>query len=227
MVAPLLFGESLLASVARSYSTQFIMMAWGVSVFAGIALLFLPFYFALQAQGRVRFKGRPPLGLAGKEWGPMAPDVVFPIAFLVSPFAIFLGLRAGLRPAGLAVIVAFGAITLIAYLRKERIRRRQRRELTSRPDATGTLILPQGDGASAVAKVLRIPPEKLYATDQFGREVGSLHLLDETLDRLGGMLLMRQKNAGRRLAVEGIQTLRDYIDEWERCDTDSSPHALR
>ena len=72
-----------------------------------------------------------------------------------------------------------------------------------------------------IASVALVPQQKLRWTDRFGSEIGTFSSLDETLDRLGGRLLMEQSKADRPLELENIKTIGDYVTEWMCCNRDA------
>ncbi len=221
MALPWLLPSVVLSRVSKTHSIQTVMLAWGISAFMGVVLLIAPFVHAMRVEGRAHFPGRPGRGLAGKPWGPLAPSITARIGLLVTPVAIFIGYRAGLHPIGLAFVAALGASILVAYVRSMHGLRMQRERLIARPDAEGDRAVPRGQALSMVSRVMRVPPEKLYATDRFGQEVGTLHPFDETLDRLGGRLVLLKKECGRDLSIERLQTVGEFIEEWNSCSTRS------
>jgi hypothetical protein len=78
------------------------------------------------------------------------------------------------------------------------------------------------DAIGLVASVVRVPRQKLRWSDRFGSDIGTFSALDETLDRLGGRLLLEQSKAGRPLELENIKTLGDYVSEWICCNRNAT-----
>jgi hypothetical protein len=97
----------------------------------------------------------------------------------------------------------------------------QRMRLSARVDAAGNQIVTSGEALTLVSTVMRVPQQKIYASDRFGEDVGSLHLFDDILDRLGGRLVLLKKKSGCDLSIEHIRTVGGFAEAWEDCLTRS------
>jgi hypothetical protein len=215
--APWLLPHEVTSRVAKSYAIETVMLMWGASMLIGVGLVYFPLHFALKREGRSHFKGRPKIGLAGKPWGPMAPSILVPVLLFSMPVAIVVGYRAGLGLYAMGTLAVLLAVLLVAQSRKQADIKKQRQEISQRTAMRSDRLMPESPGLLAVAHVLRVSPDKLRASDILGEHVGTFHTFDETLDRLGGILLMRQKKAGRSLDIEHIKTVGAFVQEWDHC----------
>jgi hypothetical protein len=62
-----------------------------------------------------------------------------------------------------------------------------------------------------VARVLRVPAERLQPTDRFGKEVGVHWITSEELDALGVVAQERAKRQGLAVDLASIETVDDYV----------------
>ncbi len=179
----------------------------------------------LRGSGRAAIAGQPSLGLAGKPWGALVPGAWMPPVLLLLIVAFAIGWRAGIGgplvvPALPICLILFGYYVRILWS-IERARRVLRRRGVGSPfQEIQMKNFEKTEFQSAVAVIAsaaRISPEKLRWTDRFGFEIGTFSSFDETLDRLGGRLLIEQNRARRPLVLENIRTIGDYVCEWVAC----------
>ena len=223
---PLLLPDATGRWLATRMSPIGFFAVWGASALSGALLLFNAALVLLRRQGRAAIAGRPEHGLAGKAWGVLAPGIWVPPVLVSAVIALSIGWETGIGgvlvlPA-LVICLAFGAV----YFRTVWLVWRRRRALHQRNDtnleaATGTTGLqsePEFQTAvQLIASLIGVPPMKLRGSDRFGSEIGTFASLDETLDRLGGLLLLEQRKSHRQLSLEHIETINDYAAEWVRC----------
>jgi hypothetical protein len=62
-----------------------------------------------------------------------------------------------------------------------------------------------------VARVLRVPAERLQPTDRFGKDVGVHWITSEELDALGVVAQERAKRQGLAVDLASIKTVDDYV----------------
>jgi len=62
-----------------------------------------------------------------------------------------------------------------------------------------------------VARVLRVPAERLQPTDRFGKDVGVHWITSEELDALGAVAQERAKRQGLAIDLASIETVDDYV----------------
>lgn len=62
-----------------------------------------------------------------------------------------------------------------------------------------------------VARVLRVPAERLQPTDRFGKDIGVHWITSEELDALGVVAQERAKRQGLTVDLALIETVDDYV----------------
>lgn len=62
-----------------------------------------------------------------------------------------------------------------------------------------------------VARVLRVPAERLRPTDRFGKDAGAYWITSEELDTLGVIAQKRAKRQGLIIDLASIETVDDYV----------------
>jgi hypothetical protein len=199
---------------------------WGLSFFGGVVLLATTLTRLLRAQGRAWSPDRPASGIAGKVWGVLVPGIVLPPALVFALVFLSLALFHGGHVFMVSIALLICALLAHAYLRSVRKRSLQRRRVLQRDDNDEYLVLTNkvNDDAAAVsgslealesiAAVLHVPAVKLRPSDRFGYDIGTFSLLDDSIDRIGGQLLMRKRAFQQPLFLDHITTVGDYVREW-------------
>lgn len=207
-------------------SAEMILVLWGVTWFGGVVLLMTVARNLVVAKGYLWSRDRPAAGIAGRAWGILLPSVFVPLTsiFLLVFSIVFLWTG---RYLSAAFFLVFGSILLGSYLKMTSLRSSRRAALQARADDADYSRLARSAEGSAeaaqvtealqvIARVIRVAPEKLRRTDRFGHEVGTFAAFDETLDELGGRLLKRKRQLRTSLALDGVRTVGDFLDQWQR-----------
>jgi hypothetical protein len=210
----------------ESVSAGTVLLLWAVTWSGGIVLLLTVARAYVVAKGYLWSRDRPGTGIAGKAWGLLLPNVVVPPTSIV-----ILGLSIVFlwneRYFSAAFFLVFGSVLLGSFLKMTSLKSSRRAALKERPDDdgySGLSSMAEGSAEAAqsvealhaISKVIGVAPQKLKRSDRFGYEVGTLAAFDETLDELGGQLLKRKRQIGAPLTLDGVKTVGDFMDQWQR-----------
>lgn len=122
-------------------------------------------------------------------------------------------------------IAAIGAVALAAFgfaIRSKKARQSlsalEKREALSDDEIYRRFYAASGlskavviDVWHEVARVLRVPAERLQPTDRFGKDIGVHWITSEELDALGVVAQERAKRQGLTVDLSSIETVDDYV----------------
>ena len=201
---------------------------WGLSFFGGVVLLAASLTRHLRAQGRAWTTDRPAIGIAGKAWGVLVLGIILPPALVFAFVFLFYALFHSDHVIMISIALLICAQLAYVYISSVRKTSLQKNTLLKRDDYGEYSILTGrvNDDAAArcslealnsIADVLCVPIVKLRPSDRFGYDVGTFSTFDETIDRIGGQLLMRKKTFQKPLFIDHVKTVGDYVREWNKC----------
>lgn len=220
-VWPLLF-----APVLGSLPKSIVGVAYIASVMAGVVLIIFAVSSRLKAEGRARGPDRPVVGLAGKSWGIVFPNVTLPPAIFLGFSMSLYGLTVGQYIVPLAFVLCACVAVSYAFISPAVAKRKQQIEIRSRTESQEYVELSRNadrdsrcmiEATDLIARTFRVPPGALRMSDRFGVEIGTTSVFDDSLDRLGGSLLNRMRTFRRSLELDSVRTVGDYVREWVAC----------
>jgi hypothetical protein len=212
-------------SILRNIPTNAAMGLWGLSYISAMLLLM----HLVMKRRRAKGLGRGDVqagGLAGKNPGMMAPRVVIPLVFL---FVSGVCARNVLRSEYLLEsAISFAAnLFLLSLLLSAMWKSKSQRQQILLRIGSDTERVPGNHGSAEehssseaiefIGRVLDVPPHAILKSDRFGYEIGQWSHFDQTLDVIGGRLILLQRQSGRALELSKIKTVGEFSAEWSNC----------
>jgi hypothetical protein len=212
-------------SILRNIPTN---VAMGLAILSYISAMLLLMHLVMKRR-RAKGLGRGDVqagGLAGKDPGMMAPRVVIPFVFL---FVSGICARNVLRSEYLLEsAISFAASLLILSLllsaiwksknQRQRLLLRIGSDIERAPSNHGSAEKHSSSEAiEFIGSVLDVPPHAILKPDRFGYQIGQWSAFDQTLDVIGGRLILLQRQSGRALELSKIKTVGEFSAEWSNC----------
>lgn len=218
-------GPFILLRELKTFGPAIAMGVWSACTILSLFALAFAMSVRMREQGWEWRRDRPEVGLAGREWGVFAPQLVLPpVAVFALGWSAFAIVSGRYVIEGLFIALMTGSL-VFATISAAKDRKRKLAELLLRPDNPEfAALIDMGDGTPdgarkvdalhAIEAVTGIPARKLRASDRFGHEIGSLSIFDDTLDLLGGKLLLQKRRDGRSLLLVHVKTVDDFVWDW-------------